>query len=78
MPSDRGSIGHRSLIIATRMMLCAGMSLLPAIALTAGHGGQVAGVTGDRAAMLAGAVIAGLATLIALSQGRRDRRSAIR
>jgi hypothetical protein len=35
-------------------------------------------VTGDRAAMLAGAVLAGLATLIALSQGRRGRRSAVR
>jgi hypothetical protein len=35
-------------------------------------------VTGDREAMLAGALLAGLATLIALSQGRRGKRSAVR
>jgi sugar phosphate permease len=74
---DQGFVGG---VINTSRQIGAGIgaALLPAIALTAGHGGQVAGVTGDRAAMLAGAVIAGLATLIALSQGRRDRRSAIR
>jgi len=74
---DQGFVGG---VINTSRQIGAGIgaALLPAIALTAGHGGHVAGVTGDRAAMLAGAVIAGLATLIALSQGRRDRRSAVR
>ncbi len=42
-----------------------GAALLPAIAITASHGGGTAGVGGDRAAMLAGAVTAGLATLVA-------------
>jgi EmrB/QacA subfamily drug resistance transporter len=74
---DQGFVGG---VINTSRQIGAGIgaALLPAIALTAGHGGQVAGVTGDRAAMLAGAVIAGLATVIALSQGRRDRRGAVR
>jgi hypothetical protein len=44
-----------------------GAALLPAIALTVSHGGATAGVSGDRAAMLAGAVAAGLATLIAVA-----------
>ena len=50
-----------------------GAALLPAIALTASHGGHMAGVGGDRAAMLAGAVVAGLATLIALAHRRKSR-----
>ena len=49
MPSDRGNIRHRSLIIATRMMLCAGMSLLPAIALPQRAPAPPAIVTGDAA-----------------------------
>jgi hypothetical protein len=42
-----------------------GAALLPAIAITASHGNSAAGVGGDRAAMLAGAAAAGLATLVA-------------
>jgi EmrB/QacA subfamily drug resistance transporter len=74
---DQGFVGG---VINTSRQIGAGIgaALLPAIALTAGHGGHAAGVTGDRAAMLAGAVLAGLATLIALSQGRRGKRSAVR
>jgi EmrB/QacA subfamily drug resistance transporter len=74
---DQGFVGG---VINTSRQIGAGIgaALLPAIALTAGHGGHVAGVTGDRTAMLAGAVIAALATLIALSQVHRDRRSAVR
>ena len=74
---DQGFVGG---VINTSRQIGAGIgaALLPAIALTAGHGGHAAGVTGDRAAMLAGAALAGLATLIALSQGRRGKRSPVR
>ena len=74
---DQGFVGG---VINTSRQIGAGIgaALLPAIALSAGHGGHAAGVTGDRAAMLAGAVLAGLATLIALSQGHRGKRSAVR
>ncbi|MGO9217805.1 MAG: hypothetical protein ACLP5E_08560 [Streptosporangiaceae bacterium] len=53
-----------------------GATLLPAIALTVSHGGHTAGVGGDRAAMLAGAVVAGLATLIAVAHRRTPRKLA--
>jgi EmrB/QacA subfamily drug resistance transporter len=74
---DQGFVGG---VINTSRQIGAGIgaALLPAIALTAGHGGPTASVSGDRAAMLAGAVLAGLATLIALSQGRLGQRSAVR
>jgi len=61
---DQGFVGG---VINTSRQIGAGIgaALLPAIALTVTHGGHAAGVSGDRAAMLAGAVAAGLATLIA-------------
>ena len=61
---DQGFVGG---VINTGRQIGAGIgaALLPAIALTVSHGGPTAGVSGDRAAMLAGAVAAGLATLIA-------------
>jgi hypothetical protein len=43
-----------------------GAALLPAVAEAVNSSGQIAGPAGDRAAMLAGAGAAGLATLIAL------------
>ena len=62
--ADQGLVGG---VINTSRQIGAGIgaALLPAVALTFSHGSQ-AGVTGDRAAMLAGAVAAGLGTLIAL------------
>ena len=69
---DQGFVGG---VINTSRQIGAGIgaALLPAIALTASHGGRMAGVGGDRAAMLAGAVVAGLATLIALAHRRKSR-----
>ena len=70
---DQGFVGGA---INTSRQIGAGIgaALLPAIALTVGHGGRAASVGGDRAAMLAGAVLAGLALVIAL--GRRSNRPA--
>jgi sugar phosphate permease len=72
---DQGFVGG---VINTSRQIGAGVgaALLPAIALTASHGGHVAGVGGDRDAMLAGAVVAGLATLIALAHRRAPRKPA--
>ena len=72
---DQGFVGG---VINTSRQIGAGVgaALLPAIALTASHGGRMAGVGGDRAAMLAGAVVAGLATLIAVAHRRPSRKPA--
>lgn len=72
---DQGFVGR---VINTSRQMGAGVgaALLPAIALTASHGSHVAGVGGDRAAMLAGAVVAGLATLIAVAHRRTPRKPA--
>jgi EmrB/QacA subfamily drug resistance transporter len=72
---DQGIVGG---VINTSRQIGAGIgaALLPAIALTASHGDRMAGVGGDRAAMLAGAVIAGLATLIAVAHRRPPRKPA--
>ena len=69
---DQGFVGG---VINTSRQIGAGVgaALLPAIALTASHGSRMAGVGGDRAAMLAGAVVAGLATLIAVAHRRQPR-----
>jgi EmrB/QacA subfamily drug resistance transporter len=68
--SDQGVVGG---VISTSRQLGAalGAALLPAVAGAvdrAGHGSLAAG---DRAAMLAGGVAAGLATLVALAAGRK-------
>ena len=66
---DQGLVGG---VLNTSRQIGAGIgaALLPAIAIAASHGSPAAGVGGDRAAMLAGAVAAGLATLVAWrSQG---------
>ena len=72
---DQGFVGG---VINTSRQLGAGVgaALLPAIALTASHGSRMAGVGGDRTAMLAGAVVAGLATLIAVAHRRPSREPA--
>jgi EmrB/QacA subfamily drug resistance transporter len=60
---DQGVVG--GVINTSRQIGAAlGAALLPAVALAVGHGGT-AGVSGDRAAMLAGAVVAAFATLVA-------------
>jgi EmrB/QacA subfamily drug resistance transporter len=60
---DQGVVG--GVINTSRQIGAAlGAALLPAVALAFGHGGT-AGVSGDRAAMLAGAVVAAFATLVA-------------
>ena len=60
---DQGVVG--GVINTSRQIGAAlGAALLPAVALAVGHGGRTVGVSGDRAAMLAGAVVAALATLV--------------
>jgi MFS family permease len=60
---DQGVVG--GVINTSRQIGAAlGAALLPAVALAVGRGGT-AGVSGDRAAMLAGAVVAAFATLVA-------------
>src|SRR5665647_847160 len=71
---DQGVVG--GVINTSRQIGAAlGAALLPAVAFAFGHGGPTVGVNGARAAMLAGAVIAALATLVAwrhsLATGQR-------
>ncbi|MGP0027036.1 MAG: MFS transporter [Streptosporangiaceae bacterium] len=62
--SDQGVVG--GMINTSRQIGAAvGAALLPAVALGIGHESGVAGVTGDRAAMLTGAVASVLAMLLA-------------
>jgi MFS family permease len=67
--SDQGLVG--GMINTSRQIGAAiGAALLPAVAEGAGHGAGVAGVTGDRAAMLAGAIASVLAMLLAWRASR--------
>jgi len=67
--SDQGVVG--GMINTSRQIGAAiGAALLPAVALGVGHEAGVAGVTGDRAAMLAGAVASVLAMLLAWRASR--------
>jgi EmrB/QacA subfamily drug resistance transporter len=60
---DQGVVG--GVINTSRQIGAAvGAALLPAVALAVGHGGPTVGVSGDRAAMFAGAVVAASATLV--------------
>ena len=61
---DQGVVGD---VINTSRQIGAavGAALLPAVALAVGHGGSTVGVSGARAAMLTGALVAALATLVA-------------
>jgi predicted MFS family arabinose efflux permease len=62
---DQGLVG--GVVNTSRQIGAAiGAALLPAVAEAVNSSGQIAGPAGDRAAMLAGAGAAGLATLIAL------------
>jgi len=74
--SDQGLVGG---VINTSRQLGAaiGAALLPAIAVAVNQRGAIAGVAGDRAAMLAAAVAAALAMVVAAGARavRRDRRS---
>jgi EmrB/QacA subfamily drug resistance transporter len=70
--SDQGVVG--GMINTSRQIGAAiGAALLPAVALGISHGN---GATGDRAAMLTGAVAAALAMLIAWRAARADDRAA--
>jgi EmrB/QacA subfamily drug resistance transporter len=61
---DQGVVG--GVINTSRQIGAAlGAALLPAVAFAFGQGGQTVGVSGDRAAMLTGAMVAALATLVA-------------
>jgi predicted MFS family arabinose efflux permease len=61
---DQGVVG--GVINTSRQIGAAiGAALLPAVAYAFGPGGPTVGVSGARAAMLAGAVVAALATLVA-------------
>ena len=55
-----------------------GAALLPEVADAAGRATHSSAAGGDRAAVLAGAVAAGLATLVALSAWPRSRHSRAR
>lgn len=67
--SDQGLVG--GMINTSRQIGAAiGAALLPAVAEGVGHGAGVAGVTGDRAAMLAGAIASVLAMLLAWRSSR--------
>jgi EmrB/QacA subfamily drug resistance transporter len=63
--SDQGFVGG-AINTSRQIGAAIGAALLPAIALAVDHGHGGADVSGDRAAMLAGAVVAGLAVLVAL------------
>jgi EmrB/QacA subfamily drug resistance transporter len=61
---DQGVVG--GVINTSRQIGAAlGAALLPTVALAFGNGGRTVGVSGDRAAMLAGAAVAAMATLVA-------------
>jgi MFS family permease len=61
---DQGLVG--GVVNTSRQMGAAfGAALLPAVAVAVNQHGTVSGVAGDRAAMLAAAVVAGLAMLVA-------------
>ena len=73
--SDQGLVG--GVVNTSRQMGAAiGAALLPAVAVAVNKHGTIAGVAGDRAAMLAAAVAAGLAMLVAFGSAaiRGDRR----
>ena len=65
--SDQGLVG--GVVNTSRQMGAAiGAALLPAVAVAVNQHGTIAGVAGDRAAMLVAAIAAGLAMLVALGR----------
>jgi EmrB/QacA subfamily drug resistance transporter len=71
--AEQGLVGG---VINTSRQLGAavGAALLPAVAIAAGHDGTAASATGDRAAMLAGAVVGAMAMLVAWLGSRAQTR----
>ena len=74
--SDQGFVGG-AINTSRQIGAAIGAALLPAIAVAVSPGGGAASVTGDRAAMLAGAVVAGLAVLVALRLGTASPRAKV-
>jgi EmrB/QacA subfamily drug resistance transporter len=72
--SDQGFVGG-AINTSRQIGAAVGAALLPAIALAVNHGSGAGSVSGDRAAMLAGAIAAGLAILVALRLGTTSRRA---
>jgi len=72
--SDQGFVGG-AINTSRQIGAAVGAALLPAIVLAVNHGHGATDVSGDRAAMLAGAVVAGLAVLVALRLGITARRA---
>jgi MFS family permease len=66
--SDQGFVGG-AINTSRQLGAAVGAALLPAIALAVNHGHSAPDVSGARVAMLAGAVVAGLAVLVALRLG---------
>jgi EmrB/QacA subfamily drug resistance transporter len=75
--SDQGFVGG-AINTSRQIGAAIGAALLPAIAVAVSRGGGAASVAGDRAAMLAGAVVAGLAVLIALRLGPASSRAKVK
>jgi EmrB/QacA subfamily drug resistance transporter len=74
--SDQGFVGG-AINTSRQIGAAIGAALLPAIAEAVSPGRGAASVSGDRAAMLTGAIVAGLAVLVALRLGMASRRTPI-
>ena len=66
---DQGFVGG-AINTSRQIGAAVGAALLPAIAVAVNRAGEGGGVRGDRAAMLAGAVVSALAVLVAMRMGR--------
>ena len=66
--SDQGFVGG-AINTSRQIGAAVGAALLPAIAVAVSPRSGAASVSGDRAAMLAGAIVAGLAIVVALRLG---------
>ena len=72
--SDQGLVG--GMINTSRQIGAAiGAALLPAVAVGVGHSAGASGVSGDRAAMLVGAITAAMAMLISWRASRKGNRA---
>ena len=75
--SDQGFVGG-AINTSRQIGAAVGAALLPAIAVAVSPGTGAASVRGDRAAMLAGAVVAGLAIVVSLRVGMAARRASVK
>ncbi len=75
--SDQGFVGG-AINTSRQIGAAVGAALLPAIAVAVSPGTGAASVRGDRAAMLAGAVVAGLAIIVSLRFGMAARRASVK